>query len=101
MDLVMFRAILIITALLSVAACSDPCRDYCEVFVDRSQECDLGGPSGDDVVEECGDDVSETLTNDACDNANENISAMSCSEFSSLVCSTPNADATYNCPGGS
>jgi hypothetical protein len=98
MEFLMYRVILSMAVLLSLTGCADPCGDYCEVFIDRSQECGLGGPTGDDVVSECGDTVSEVLTDDACDNANENISTMSCSDFRKLVCSTQNADATYSCP---
>jgi hypothetical protein len=77
--------------------CGDPCEDYCETFIDRTQECGLGGPSGESAVEQCGDEVADVLEDDACETANENVGEMSCEAFEELVCSTPDASSTFNC----
>jgi hypothetical protein len=91
------RVFLLIALTGTLSGCSDPCEDYCEVFVTRAQECGLGGPSGDQVIEDCGDEVSEVLTDDTCDTAAAQVSTMSCMEFTSLVCAEPNAELTYQC----
>jgi hypothetical protein len=83
-------------AALSVG-CSDPCEDYCEAFVDKTQECGLGGPSGDDAISDCGDQLGEVFSDDACETANDEISSMSCDEFVPQVCSQSDASSIYNC----
>lgn len=83
--------------LLALSACSNPCHEYCESFVNRTGECGLGGPSGDSAIDECADGVDDVLTDDACETADDAISQMGCSEFSTLVCSDPNADLIYDC----
>lgn len=77
--------------------CGNPCRDYCETFIDRTQECGLGGPSGDAAVDECGEDVGDTLEDDVCEASDEEVGAMSCADFKFLVCRQPGAAQTYNC----
>lgn len=77
--------------------CSSPCNDYCATFVQKTQDCGLGGPSGDDVVESCTEEVEQVLADEVCDTANTNVGAMSCAEFEDLLCSQSNASQTYRC----
>jgi hypothetical protein len=86
-----------VVAVLLISACSHPCHDYCEDFVKRTQECGLGGPSGDSEVDQCGDQVEEVLTDDACSNADDQIKNMSCENFKAIVCAQSNASSTYKC----
>jgi hypothetical protein len=96
-NLTMGKLFLALTVAGTLLGCGDACEDYCEVFVERTQDCGLGGPSGDEAIEQCGEEVGEVLEDDACDTASGNISSMSCDEFRSLVCSQPSATSTYNC----
>lgn len=97
----MYKALSAIVFLALLPSCSSPCRDYCEVFIDRTSECGLGGPSaGEDDVDDCGDEVSEALTDETCDTASHRIEGISCGEFTTLVCAQPSSRSLYKCPPG-
>ncbi|WP_155798329.1 hypothetical protein [Sorangium cellulosum] len=44
-------AVISLALCVPAAGCSSPCNDDCATFVQRTQDCGLGGPSGDDVGE--------------------------------------------------
>ncbi|WP_438022526.1 hypothetical protein [Sorangium sp. So ce233] len=67
------------------------------MFVQKTQDCGLGGPSGDDVVESCTEEVEQVLADEVCEAADANIGAMSCPEFKDVVCSQASASQTYRC----
>jgi hypothetical protein len=86
--------------LVLLPSCANPCHDYCKVFIDRTSECGLGGPSGDEAVDACTEGVSETLQDNACETASEKIQTLSCQDFNALVCAQPTAGSVYDCPSG-
>jgi hypothetical protein len=94
----MLQPVLTLALACAVCACSNPCRDYCQTFIDRAQECGLGGPTGETAVEQCADEVSDVFEDDTCEDVGEEVERMSCATFTATVCSTPGADSTYNCP---
>jgi hypothetical protein len=87
----------LISSVVVVQGCGNPCRDYCETFVDRTQECGLGGRSGDAVVDQCSDEVDKVFTDDACEQADDKIKTMSCAEFKQILCGQQGASGIYNC----
>jgi hypothetical protein len=96
----MGRALSMIGFSWLLLACGDPCGDYCETFVERTSQCDLGGPSGDNAVDQCSDGVEDTLTDDACERADDQIQKLSCEEFGALVCAQAGASRIYSCTAG-
>src|SRR5262245_17533324 len=79
-----------ILALPAVAACSDPCLDYCERFMERTNECGLGGPQPTErLLDECADEISSQFQDETCEDVTRKMDSMSCGEFTALVCSEP------------
>jgi hypothetical protein len=91
---IMSRAALMISFSSLFMGCeTTPCEQYCETFVERTSQCRVGGPSGEEGIEECENGVSQ----DTCDKGDSDLKRLSCQEFAEHVCSRSNA-IVYDCP---
>jgi hypothetical protein len=89
-------AIALAVVAVSLGGCGgSPCDDYCQTFVDKTQKCGLGGPSGDNAAQACADNI--TISDKQCSDANTSVDALSCAEFKTIVCEQQGAAAVYNC----
>jgi hypothetical protein len=87
--------------LVSLAGCGKhPCREYCETAMQQIVDCGLM-VDDDDVfdleVDAC---VEATEEGDAsrqqCEDANENVTSLSCDDLAALVCGS--GDPNLTCP---
>jgi hypothetical protein len=88
--------LLVLALALALAGCGgSPCETYCNTFIEKTQKCGLGGPSGDSAVDQCADQI--TISDQQCSNAVQPVEAMSCAEFKTVVCEQAGAKELYNC----
>ncbi|WP_437752269.1 hypothetical protein [Sorangium sp. So ce1389] len=84
-------------ALAVGAGCSSPCSDACATFVNKAQDCGLGGPSGDAEIDACAEVLQDTFTDDACDMMASNIEGQSCEALKQSLCGDPSTASQYRC----
>jgi hypothetical protein len=95
-SLVLAAAAVPLAVVATLGGCgSTPCQDYCQTFVDKTQNCGLGGPSGDLVVEECVDQINDSEAQ--CTKLNTQINALDCTQFKAIICEQVGDQTMYNC----
>src|SRR5262245_24983581 len=85
-NMTLLRAAIPLAVLATAVGCSDPCRDYCEVGVERINECHVAtSVDRDKDVDDC-TDLLDDASSDQCDDALAKVENASCDEIAALYC---------------
>lgn len=90
----------LLALLVTAAGCSDPCEEYCEVGIDRIDECGVASVGDREREIEACADLLDDADADVCDRTRESIESASCDQIAAIYCpNTPPSAAGPACSG--